>query len=58
MDRVFMKVFHHQIEDYLLLGWIMRPAFTGCHHGHYVVLMEWVCDCPPPFPLKKGYNPS
>lgn len=51
-ERIFMKVPHSRIETYLDLGWMMRPALTMTHHGYYVVLMEWMCDCPPPYPQR------
>lgn len=52
-DRIFMNVTHSQIEEYLLLGWIMRDTWMGTPREYYAVLMEWVCDCPAPHP-KKG----
>jgi hypothetical protein len=43
-DRLFMYVNHHQIEDFLLCGWVMSGLTT------YGVLMEWLCSCPPRTP--------
>lgn len=46
--RFFLSVPHHEIEDYLLLGYVMRDTFMGTPREYYAVLMEWLCDCPPP----------
>lgn len=52
-DRIFMNVAHWDIEDYLLLGWVMRDVFMGTTREYYAVCMEWLCDCEPRLP-KKG----
>lgn len=48
-----MNVPHWDIEEYLLLGWIMRDVFMATPREYYAVCMEWLCDCPPRV-LKKG----
>jgi hypothetical protein len=55
-DKTFMNVAHDDIEDYLLLGWVMRDFFMNSPREHYAVCMEWLCACKPRT-LKKG-SPS
>jgi hypothetical protein len=30
------------------LGWLPHPGLIGTHHGHWSVLMEWLCECKAP----------
>lgn len=52
-ERIFMTVSHYLVEDYILLGWIMRDTFMGTPREYYAVLMEWLCECPPRMPRKE-----
>lgn len=46
-ERIFKVVLHREIEEYLLLGWVMTDIFMGhVTREYYSVCMEWLCDCP------------
>lgn len=40
----FRMVQHHRVDDYKRIGWSFAG---GLHmpHGHYSVLMVWLCAC-------------
>jgi hypothetical protein len=38
-------------DDAVRLGWLPLPGLIGTHHGSWSVLMEWLCECPAPFPV-------
>jgi hypothetical protein len=44
-DKVFHYVKWWDLERWLELGWIARPALEGTHHGQHACLVEWLCDC-------------
>ena len=44
--QTFRYVTFHNADDYLRLGWVPRsPGLRGTHHGHWSILMEWICAC-------------
>lgn len=49
--RDFRLVRHEHVLDYLNLGWDIA-ADLGPTHGHWSVLMRWVCGCKCVEPLK------
>lgn len=42
---IFRYVRHHDVEDYLRLGWHIAQVDLA-HHSHYSVLLVWMCRCP------------
>jgi hypothetical protein len=47
---LFRYVLHERIADYERLGWLV-VAELHPPHGHFSVLMQWLCDCRPTEPL-------
>ena len=43
--QTFRYVTFHNADDYLRLGWVPRFGLRGTHHGHWSILMEWICAC-------------
>jgi hypothetical protein len=44
-DAVYRFAPIHEADDFIRLGWMSTPALAGIHHGHWSVLMMWVCGC-------------
>jgi hypothetical protein len=36
---------HHQVEDYLRLGWMVAIPDRYVSHDVWAVLMLWLCEC-------------
>ena len=47
VDAIFRYILVARVEDALRCGWMALPGLSGCHHGEYAVLCEWLCQCRP-----------
>jgi hypothetical protein len=50
---------HHNVEEYLGLGWSISDFLDGTPHGQYAVLMQWDGEGEPRTPLSNindGHN--
>jgi len=36
---------HHAVLDHARLGWMVVDTLEGTPHGHWSVLMAWICEC-------------
>jgi hypothetical protein len=43
---IFRYVRLHDVERWMRCGWLPLDGLDGTHHGHWSVLMAWLCDCP------------
>jgi len=46
----FRFVRHHQVPEYIALGWVATGSLTGCHHGAWSEILKWTGDGEPPEP--------
>jgi hypothetical protein len=47
---------HHQVEDYLRLGWMVAIPDRYVSHDHWAVLMLWLCACEMRRPTHAEYH--
>lgn len=47
--RYIAFVAHHNVNTWLLLGWLCRGPLPGIH-GYWSCGVEWLCDCPVRWP--------
>jgi hypothetical protein len=43
---IYRFVPHHLVLDYARLGWNIADTLEQVCHGHYGILMQWLCRCP------------
>jgi hypothetical protein len=58
--HLFIYVWEPHVADYHRLGWTLaneaKPIYARPRGEHFTYLMQWLCHCPPPYPVRSPYR--